>query len=438
MRLRRAGSEDLPPQPPDEAPLVADPKRAKAQLADFVGRVRDEPRGGRPPAASRRRPLSRPPPRPRRSLALPLAARRQRPGPPRGLAFTAPEETHRAIVESQAGLFRELRSGAIDARRCGARVPAQPQRPCAPRRARRYRRRLEHRGGHAGSRPTSPTPRCAAASTSSSPRWRDLGRIDLQDPDDRARAPASPCWRSASTGQASSTIRATSTSSSSSIRRPRRCARASEAATVYTRIAQQLARLLQERTADGYVHRVDYRLRPDPGSTPTAVSLPSAYTYYETVGQNWERAALIKARPVAGDIALGETFPGRAAPLHLAQVFRLRLHRRRARHEAADPRGARARRDRGRRPRHQARTRRHPRDRVLRADAAARLRRAPPGLARPAHPRHAGGAPRRGLDHRARRATSSPRPTASCAPSSTACRWWPTSRRSACRRTRSS
>ena len=48
---------------------------------------------------------------------------------------------------------------------------------------------------------------------------------------------------------------------------------------------------------DGYVHRVDYRLRPDPGSTPTAVSLPSAYTYYETVGQNWERAALIKARP---------------------------------------------------------------------------------------------------------------------------------------------
>ena len=56
------------------------------------------------------------------------------------------------------------------------------------------------------------------------------------------------------------------------------------------------------------MHRVDYRLRPDPGSTPTAVSLASAYTYYETVGQNWERAALIKARPVAGDLALGERF----------------------------------------------------------------------------------------------------------------------------------
>lgn len=81
-----------------------------------------------------------------------------------------------------------------------------------------------------------------------------------------------------------------------------------EPATVYSRIAQQLARLLQERTPLGYVHRVDYRLRPDPGSTPTAVALPSAYSYYESVGQNWERAAMIKARPVAGETALGEAF----------------------------------------------------------------------------------------------------------------------------------
>ena len=81
-----------------------------------------------------------------------------------------------------------------------------------------------------------------------------------------------------------------------------------EPTTFYTRVARDLARLLQERTGDGYVHRLDYRLRPDPGSTPTAVSLASAYTYYETVGQNWERAALIKARPIAGDLALGEGF----------------------------------------------------------------------------------------------------------------------------------
>ena len=94
-----------------------------------------------------------------------------------------------------------------------------------------------------------------------------------------------------------------------------------EPATVYTRIAQQLAKLLQERTPDGYVHRVDYRLRPDPGSTPTAVALPSAYTYYETVGQNWERAALIKARPVAGEIALGEQFLADLRPFVWRKYF---------------------------------------------------------------------------------------------------------------------
>jgi [glutamine synthetase] adenylyltransferase / [glutamine synthetase]-adenylyl-L-tyrosine phosphorylase len=79
-------------------------------------------------------------------------------------------------------------------------------------------------------------------------------------------------------------------------------------ATLFTRITKGLVRLLQERTADGYVLRVDLRLRPDPGSTAVAISLPSAYSYYENLGQNWERAALIKARPVAGDIALGATF----------------------------------------------------------------------------------------------------------------------------------
>lgn len=94
-----------------------------------------------------------------------------------------------------------------------------------------------------------------------------------------------------------------------------------EPAPFYARLAQALAKLLQERTADGYVHRVDYRLRPDPASTPTAVALPSAYTYYETVGQNWERAALIKARPVAGDLALGERFLDDLAPFIWRKYF---------------------------------------------------------------------------------------------------------------------
>ena len=94
-----------------------------------------------------------------------------------------------------------------------------------------------------------------------------------------------------------------------------------EATPFFSRIAQAVAKLLQERTADGYVHRVDYRLRPDPGSTPTALSLPSAYTYYETVGQNWERAAFIKARPVAGDRTLAEIFLAELRPFIWRKYF---------------------------------------------------------------------------------------------------------------------
>ncbi|WP_374545493.1 bifunctional [glutamine synthetase] adenylyltransferase/[glutamine synthetase]-adenylyl-L-tyrosine phosphorylase [Rhodoblastus sp.] len=74
------------------------------------------------------------------------------------------------------------------------------------------------------------------------------------------------------------------------------------------RLTQHIVKLLQERTGDGYVLRVDLRLRPDPGSTAPAVSLDAARHYYETLGQNWERAAMIKARPVAGDLALGFDF----------------------------------------------------------------------------------------------------------------------------------
>ncbi|MDX2074558.1 MAG: bifunctional [glutamine synthetase] adenylyltransferase/[glutamine synthetase]-adenylyl-L-tyrosine phosphorylase [Alphaproteobacteria bacterium] len=74
------------------------------------------------------------------------------------------------------------------------------------------------------------------------------------------------------------------------------------------RLAQDLVTIMQERTRDGYVFRTDLRLRPDPASTPPAIGVRAAYNYYESVGQNWERAAMIKARPVAGDIAAGERF----------------------------------------------------------------------------------------------------------------------------------
>jgi len=71
---------------------------------------------------------------------------------------------------------------------------------------------------------------------------------------------------------------------------------------------REMVRLLQTQTADGYVFRTDLRLRPDPGVSAAAVSVQSAEAYYESFGQNWERMAFIKARPCAGDIALGESF----------------------------------------------------------------------------------------------------------------------------------
>lgn len=74
------------------------------------------------------------------------------------------------------------------------------------------------------------------------------------------------------------------------------------------RLARDLTSLLSARDADGYVFRVDLRLRPDPAATPPVISLAAALTYYESHGRTWERAAFSKARPVAGDFALGQSF----------------------------------------------------------------------------------------------------------------------------------
>jgi [glutamine synthetase] adenylyltransferase / [glutamine synthetase]-adenylyl-L-tyrosine phosphorylase len=87
-----------------------------------------------------------------------------------------------------------------------------------------------------------------------------------------------------------------------------------EAVPVFVRITQRMVKLLQERTGDGYVFRADLRLRPDPASTPVAISTAAAMTYYESVGQNWERAAMIKARACAGDIPAGEKLLAGLAP----------------------------------------------------------------------------------------------------------------------------
>jgi len=87
-----------------------------------------------------------------------------------------------------------------------------------------------------------------------------------------------------------------------------------EPAPFFVRLTRSLVRLLQERTSDGYVFRIDLRLRPDPASTQIAISTTAALDYYESRGQNWERAAMIKARPCAGDIAAGDALLAGLAP----------------------------------------------------------------------------------------------------------------------------
>ncbi len=82
----------------------------------------------------------------------------------------------------------------------------------------------------------------------------------------------------------------------------------------FVRITRRLVKLLSEVTGEGYVFRTDLRLRPDPSVTPVCLSMEAAERYYESVGRGWERAAFIKARAAAGDIAAGEAFLARLSP----------------------------------------------------------------------------------------------------------------------------
>lgn len=80
------------------------------------------------------------------------------------------------------------------------------------------------------------------------------------------------------------------------------------------RATRRMAAMLSEMTGEGYVFRTDLRLRPDPAVTPVILSMGAAESYYESVGRTWERAAHIKARPAAGDIAAGAAYLERLSP----------------------------------------------------------------------------------------------------------------------------
>jgi glutamate-ammonia-ligase adenylyltransferase len=79
-------------------------------------------------------------------------------------------------------------------------------------------------------------------------------------------------------------------------------------------LVRRLVKLIAESDADGYVFRTDLRLRPDAGMTQVAIALEAALAYYEAQGQNWERAAMIKARPCAGDPQTAAEFMAAITP----------------------------------------------------------------------------------------------------------------------------
>ena len=91
-------------------------------------------------------------------------------------------------------------------------------------------------------------------------------------------------------------------------------ARALAAEDYFARLGQQLAKLLDEVTADGFSHRVDLRLRPFGNAGRIALSFAAMEQYFQREGRDWERYAWQKARPVAGDSAAGERFLGTLRP----------------------------------------------------------------------------------------------------------------------------
>ena len=164
----------------------------------------------------------------------------------------------------------------------------------------------------------------------------------------------------------------------------------------FDRLGRQVIAALADVTADGFVFRVDMRLRPYGDSGPLASSFAALEQYLVTQGRTWERYAWLKARALSGD---ARRRAGRARrSVRVPQVSRFRRVHRLARRAPANPRAGPAQ---GPCAQYQARARRHPRNRIHRPGAAAGPRRQGAG---PARARHAAGA------RRARRARASAGP----------------------------
>jgi glutamate-ammonia-ligase adenylyltransferase len=108
----------------------------------------------------------------------------------------------------------------------------------------------------------------------------------------------------------------------------------------FGRVLSEVVRLLSAHTDQGHAYRIDLRLRPEGHRGPLARSLASTLSYYDTLGRTWERQALIKVRPVAGDLQLGETFLQAIEPfvyrkyLSFAEINEIKAIKRRIEHKA--------------------------------------------------------------------------------------------------------
>ncbi len=107
----------------------------------------------------------------------------------------------------------------------------------------------------------------------------------------------------------------------------------------FGRVLSEVVRLLSAHTDRGQAYRIDLRLRPEGHRGPLARSLASTISYYDTLGRTWERQALIKIRPVAGDKRLGEEFLQAIEPfvyrkyLSVAEINEIKAIKRRIEHK---------------------------------------------------------------------------------------------------------
>ena len=113
----------------------------------------------------------------------------------------------------------------------------------------------------------------------------------------------------------------------------------------YAELSRRITEAMEEVTSEGFIFRVDLRLRPEGRSGPLCNSFVAAERYYETFGRTWERQALLRARPAAGDRRLGERilemldpfiYPRHIAPSMVDEIRALRGMFRPARGEATD------------------------------------------------------------------------------------------------------